>query len=114
MLNNIVNVPKSGNDLAERMGENSKPLPLALHTSVSDRGLRQQQLCSLCLAFNGQTSHGNVWKNDSIVLATEVIKAAQKKGPNQSDHAGRVATALNHNRRREGWPKQLLLAAKGE
>jgi hypothetical protein len=115
-MDRIINVPKSGQDLLERMGQNSKPLPLSHYTrQYLIDAYDDEKLRALCLAFNGETSHGSV-KNDSIVLATEVIKKAEKKGDsNIPNHAGRVAAALNHNRRKGGiGPKQLLLAAKGE
>ncbi len=115
MLNNIVNVPKSGQDLLDRIGRSAKPLPLSQYTrSYLIEAYDNEALRPLCLAFNGENSHGSV-KNDGIVLATEVIKMAQKKGDrNIPNHAGRVAAALTHNRRKGGiGPKQLLLAAKG-
>jgi hypothetical protein len=114
-MHNLVNVPKDGQDLAERMGANSKPMPLSHYTrQYLIDAYNDEKLRPLCLAFNGENSHGSV-KNDSIVLATAVIKEAEKKGDsNIPNHAGRVATALNHNRRKGGiGPKQLLLAAKG-
>jgi len=113
---NIVNVPKDGKDLAARIGKGAKQLPLSHYTrSYLIEAYDNGELRPLVLAFNGENSHGSV-KNDGIVLATEVIRMAQEKADhNIPNHAGRVAAALNHNRRQGGiGPKQLLLASKGE
>jgi hypothetical protein len=115
-MDNIINVPKTGKDLEDRIGKNAKPLPLSQYTKpYLIEAYDNEELRPLCLAFNGGAPHGSV-KNSSIVLATEVIKMAKKKGDgNIPNHAGRVAAALTHNRRKGGiGPKQLLLAAKGD
>jgi hypothetical protein len=116
MLNNVVNVPKSGQDLAERMGKKERKLPLSWYTrDYLISAYDSNELRPLCLAFNGENTHGSV-KNDSIVLATAIMREAVKKNDgNIPNHAGRVANALNKNRRDGGiGPKQLFLAAKGE
>jgi hypothetical protein len=114
-MDSIINVPKTGKDLQDRMGKEVRPLPLSWYTGpYLIEAYDIEELRPLCIAFNGENSHGSV-KNDAIVLATAVINMAKKKGDgNIPNHAGRVANALGHNRRKGGiGPKQLLLAAHG-
>lgn len=105
----ILNVPKSAAELEAAIGAAAKPLPLSHYTRrYLLTAFDNEELRPLCLSFNGQNSHGSV-KNDGIVLALHVIQMAEKAGDkNIPNHAGRVANALNCNRRKGGiGPKQI-------
>ena len=111
MTNTVTEVPATGKDLVDRMGANTKPLPLSYYTrAYLVEAYDNPKLRPLCLAFNGHTSHGSV-KNDSIALAIAVIGMAEdREDHNIPNHAGRVANALNHNRRKGNiGPKQLAV-----
>ena len=106
---NIAEVPQDGKALLDTMGANSKPLPLSFYTrAYLIEAYDNPKLRPLCLSFNGDTRHGSV-KNDSIALAIAVIGMAEdREDHNIPNHAGRVANALNHNRRKGNiGPKQL-------